>query len=106
MINTGAKANVNDVAPVVLFENLAVDKSKRGNDIEFLVDKGTKNEQGVHVPNWIPLTATGGSPAAKLCVGTDYATGKKWCAERESIKDKYKPFAEWVTNKPTLIWWR
>jgi len=106
MINTGAKANVNDVAPVVLFENLAVDKSKRGNDIEILVDKGTKNEQGVHVPNWIPLTATGGSPAAKLCVGTDYATGKKWCAERESIKDKYKPFAEWVTNKPTLIWWK
>ena len=109
MINTGAKANVNGVAPVVLFESLTVDKSQRGNDIEILVDKGTKNAEGVHVPNWIPLTATGGAPAAKLCVGTDYATdpaGPKWCAERESIKDKYAPFTDWVANNPTLIWWK
>ncbi|MBO7538586.1 MAG: hypothetical protein J6T44_04830 [Prevotella sp.] len=106
MINTGAKANVNGVAPVVLFESLTVDKSKRGNDIEILVDKGKKNDQGVYVPNWIELTATGGEPAAKLCVGTDYATGNKWCAERESIKDKYPEFSKWVANNPTLVWWK
>ena len=106
MINTGDKADVNDVAPVVLFENLSVDKSLRGNDIVIEVDKGSKNEQGVYVENWITLTATGGEPAAKLCVGTDFATGNKWCAERESIKTKYPVFSAWVTEHPTLVWWK
>ena len=104
MINTGAKADVNGVAPVSF--DVISQKSTRGNDIEILVDKGTKNDQGVHVPNWIALTATGGAPAAKLCVGTDYATSKKWCDERESIKTKYPAFSEWVANSPTLIWWK
>ena len=106
MINTGAKADVNDVAPVVLFENLAVDKSKRGNDIKILVDKGSKNDEGRYVEDWKELTATGGEPAAKLCVGTDFATEKKWCAERESIKRKYPLFSQWVLENPTRIWWR
>ena len=104
MINTGAKADVNGVEPVSFA--VTSQKSTRGNDIEIMVDKGTKNEQGVHVPNWIVLTATGGEPAAKLCVGTDYATSKKWCDERESIKTKYPAFSEWVANSPTLIWWK
>ena len=106
MINTGAKANVNGLSPVVISNNLSVDKSKRGDDIEILVDKGTKNAEGVHVPNWIPLTATGGEPAAKLCVGTDFATSRKWCAERESIKEKYPMFSQWISEHPTRIWWR
>ena len=104
MINTGAKADVNNVAPVTF--DVTSQKSSRGNDITIMVDKGTKNDQGVHVPNWIELTATGGEPAAKLCVGTDYATSKKWCDERESIKTKYPAFSEWVANSPTLIWWK
>ncbi len=106
MINTGAKANVNGIAPVVLFNSLTVDKSLRGKDITILVDKGTKNEQGVHTPNWIELTATGGKPAAKVCVGVDFATGHKWCAERESIKTKYPKFSQWVLEDPTRVWWR
>ena len=106
MINTGAKADVNGVAPVS-FDVSNIQKSNRGNDIEILVDKGEKNANGViENHNWIVLTATGGAPAAKLCVGTDYATSKKWCDERESIKTKYPAFSEWVANSPTLIWWR
>jgi hypothetical protein len=104
MINTGAKADVNNVAPVTF--DVTSQKSSRGNDITIMVDKGKKNDQGVHVENWIELTATGGEPAAKLCVGTDYATSKKWCDERESIKTKYPAFSEWVANSPTLIWWK
>lgn len=103
MINTGAKADVNGVATKSF--DVACDKSKRGNDITILVDKGTKNEEGVHVPNWIELTAQKGTPAAKLCVGVDFATGKKWCAERESIKGKYPVFSQWVTSNPAQIWW-
>lgn len=103
MINTGAKADLNGV-PTVSF-TVACDKSKRGNDITIQVDKGSKNEQGVYVPNWITLTATKGEPAAKLCVGVDFATGKKWCDERQSIKEKYKVFSEWVAKNPAQIWW-
>ena len=106
MINTGAKADVKGVAPVVIFENLAVDPSKRGNDIKILVDKGTKNAEGVHVPNWIELTATGGEPAAKVCVGIDFATGHKWCNERQSIKTVYPKFSQWALERPTMLWWR
>lgn len=103
MINTGAKADVNNVATKSF--DVTCDKSKRGNDITIMVDKGSKNEQGVHEPNWITLTATKGEPAAKLCVGVDFATGKKWCAERESIKTKYPIFSQWVASNPSQIWW-
>lgn len=103
MINTGAKADVNNVATKSF--DVTCDKSKRGNDITIMVDKGTKNEEGVHVPNWIELTAQRGTPAAKLCVGVDFATGKKWCAERESIKGKYPVFSQWVASNPAQIWW-
>jgi hypothetical protein len=104
MINTGAKADVNDV-PTYSFTVTNIQKSKRGNDIKIEVDKGSKNEEGVHVPNWIELTAQKGTPAAKLCVGVDFATGKKWCAERESIKTKYPVFSQWVASNPAQIWW-
>ena len=100
MINTGAKADVNDVATVT-FTVSGISKSNRGNDIAITVNKGT-----AEAPNWIPLTATGGKPAAKLCVGVDFATGKKWCAERESIKGKYPVFSQWVASNPTQIWWK
>ena len=103
MINTGAKANVNGV-PTKSFD-VECDKSKRGNDITIEVDKGSKNEQGVHVPNWITLTATKGEPAAKLCVGVEFATGNKWCDERQSIKTRYPVFSQWVTSNPAQIWW-
>lgn len=103
MINTGAKANVNGV-PTKSFD-VECDKSKRGNDITIEVDKGSKNEQGVHVPNWITLTATKGEPAAKLCVGVEFATGNKWCDERQSIKEKYPIFSQWVASNPAQIWW-
>lgn len=106
MINTGAKADVNDVAPVVIFEDLTVDKSKRGKDIIIKVDKGTKNAEGAHVANWVELTATGGKPAAKVCVGVDYATRHMWCDERQSIKTVYPKFSQWVAESPTLLWWR
>lgn len=100
MINTGAKADVNDVAPVT-FHVTGINKSERGKDIAITVNKGT-----AEIPNWIPLTANDGEPAAKLCVGTDFATGKKWCDERVSIKDWYPRFSEWVLNKPTRVWWK
>jgi hypothetical protein len=100
MINTGAKADVNGVATKT-FSVTGIDKSKRGNDIEIKVNKGT-----AEAPNWIELTATGGAPAAKLCVGVDFATGNKWCAERQSIKTKYPVFSEWVALNPTQIWWK
>lgn len=105
MINTGAKADVNDVA-TVSFEVSGIRKSNRGNDITIKANKGKKNEQGVFEDNWIELTATGGSPAAKLCVGVDFATGHKWCAERESIKVKHPVFTAWVTSNPAQIWWK
>jgi hypothetical protein len=105
MINTGAKADENGI-PTVSWTVNNIDKSKRGNDIKIEVDKGEKNADGVHVPNWIELTATGGEPAAKLCVGTDFATDGKWCEERESIKTKYPTFSAWVLDNPTRIWWR
>lgn len=104
MINTGAKADVNDVALVSF--NVNSKKSTRGKDIVIKVDKGTNNEEGVHVPNWIELTATGGKPAAKVCVGVDFATEQMWCNERQSIKTKYNKFSTWVTENPTVLWWR
>ena len=100
MINTGAKADVNDVATVT-FTVSGINKANRGNDIAITVNKGT-----AEAPNWIALTATGGEPAAKLCVGVDFATGKKWCDERESIKKKYPVFSQWVASNPTQIWWK
>ena len=100
MINTGAKADVNDVATQT-FHVTGINKSERGKDIEIKVNKGTAEN-----PNWIELTATGGAPAAKLCVGTDFATEGKWCAERESIKTRYQRFSEWVLNNPTQVWWK
>lgn len=100
MINTGAKADVNGVATQT-FSVSGISKSNRGNDIAITVNKGT-----AEAPNWIPLTATGGAPAAKLCVGVDFATGNKWCAERESIKTKYPVFSQWVALNPTQIWWK
>lgn len=100
MINTGAKADVNDVAPQT-FHVTGINKSERGKDIEIKVNKGTAEN-----PNWIELTATGGAPAAKLCVGTDFATEGKWCAERQSIKTRYQRFSEWVLNNPTQVWWK
>lgn len=105
MINTGAKADVNNVATVSF--PVASQKSTRGKDIRIMVNKGEKDENGKIISdNWIELTATGGAPAAKLCVGADFATGKKWCAERESIKSKYPRFSTWVANSPTLVWWK
>lgn len=100
MINTGAKADVNGVATQT-FSVSGISKSNRGNDIAITVNKGT-----AEAPNWIALTATGGAPAAKLCVGVDFATGNKWCAERESIKTKYPVFSQWVALNPTQIWWK
>ena len=105
MINTGAKANVNNVN-TVSFEVSGINKSNRGNDIVILVNKGKKNDQGVFVDNWIELKANAGEPAAKLCVGVDYATDAKWCDERENISGKYPPFTQWVTSDPTIIWWK
>ena len=108
MINTNRPGadGVNGVAPVS-FDVSNILKSNRGNDIEIMVDKGEKNANGViEHHNWLRLTATGGQPAAKLCVGADFATKHKWCDERESIKTKYPVFSAWVLNNPTLIWWR
>lgn len=105
MINTGAKADVNDVSTVSF--DVTSQKSTRGKDIEIKVNKGEKDEQGrIIQDNWITLEATGGEPAAKVCVGVDFATGRKWCDERESIKTKYPRFSEWVLNNPSLLWWR
>jgi hypothetical protein len=106
MINTGAKADVNGLAlPTFTVTSL---KSSRGSDITIMVNKLEKNAEGVYEDkgNWITLTANGGEPAAKLCVGADYATEHKWCEERESIREKYPLFYQWVSEHPTLIWWR
>jgi hypothetical protein len=108
MINTNRPGadGVNGVA-TVSFDVSNIQKSNRGNDIEIKVDKGEKNANGViENHNWLTLTATGGQPAAKLCVGADFATEHKWCDERESIKTKYPVFSDWALNNPTQIWWR
>lgn len=105
MINTGEKANVNGVAPVSFTVN-GINKSNRGNDIVIQVNKGKKNDAGQFIDNWITLEAKAGVPAAKLCVGVEFATQTKWCAERESIKTKYPPFSEWVATDPAIIWWK
>ena len=108
MINTNRPGadGVNGVA-TVSFDVSNIQKSNRGNDIEIKVDKGEKNANGViENHNWLTLTATGGQPAAKLCVGADFATEHKWCDERESIKTKYPVFSAWALNNPTKIWWR
>ena len=104
MINTGAKADVNDVSTAT-FSVSGIDKSKRGNDIAILVNKGKKDENGTFKDNWIELEARQGVPAAKLCVDTSFATAHKWCNERESISSKYPTFAQWVTENPAQIWW-
>ena len=105
MINTGAKADVNNLAYPTF--SVTSSKSTRGKDIVIMVNKLEKNAEGVYEDkgNWIELPANGGEPAAKLCVGVDYATKHRWCNERQSIKDIYPRFYDWVANNPTLIWW-
>jgi hypothetical protein len=108
MINTNRQGadGVNGVNPVSWTVS-GIQKSNRGSDIIIEVDKGEKNANGViENHNWLTLTATGGQPAAKLCVGSDFATEHKWCDERESIKTKYPVFSDWALNNPTQIWWR
>ena len=103
MINTGAKADVNNLVHPK-FE-VSTNKSLRGSDIQIWVNKLEKVSEGVYkdVNNWIQLTAKQGDPAAKLCVGVDFA--EKYCDEREDIRKKYPMFYNWVKDHPTLIWW-
>ena len=82
-------------------------KSSRGSDITIMVNKLEKKSEGVYEDkgNWIELEAKQGTPAAKLCVGAEYATGHKWCDERQSIAKKHPMFYEWVSTRPAVIWW-
>ena len=107
MINTNRQGadGVNGV-PTASWSVSGIQKSNRGNDIIIQVDKGEKNANGViENHNWVTLTANTGEPAAKLCVGTEYATDHKWCDERESIQTKWPVFSAWALHTPAVMWW-
>ena len=107
MINTNRQGadGVNGV-PTASWSVSGIQKSNRGNDIIIQVDKGEKNANGViENHNWVTLTANTGEPAAKLCVGTEFATDHKWCDERESIQTKWPAFSAWALHTPAVMWW-
>ena len=68
------------------------------NNIKLEVEKTTNGEK-----QWMEMTAHEGEPASKFGVPTKV----EWCAERESIKGKYKLFAQWATSGDAynFKWW-
>jgi len=64
-------------------------------DVKIEVDKGKPN-----APKWIELYANQGQPASKILVATTF----KWADERESIKNVYPKFVDWVKD-PAVVWY-
>ena len=64
-------------------------------DVKIEVNKGKPN-----APEWIPLYADKGGPACKILVETIF----KWPDERESIKNVYPKFVDWVKD-PAVVWY-
>ena len=89
MVNTYENRK-SEKAPVS-FDITGIDKTKRGRDIQIMVQK---NDQ------WYPLEAHAGVPAAKIAVKPTY----EWCDEFESIEVRYPKFKDWVHNKD-VIWY-
>ena len=85
----------NNVAPVS-FEVTVQSKENRGNDILIEVQKADENGN----PVWYPIEAKQGQPAAKIAVDTKF----EWCNEKQSLKDKYRNFVNWVQNKD-YVWY-
>lgn len=87
MINTGAKANVNnETAKPYLIQNVFINNDKLDDVNKNVVVKVTKFGEEV------TLKALQGEPAAK------FATTDKvdWPSEREAIEEKYPNFKSWV----------
>ena len=64
-------------------------------DVKIEVNKGKPNE-----PKWIELYAGKGEPACKILVKNTFL----WPDERESIKDVYPKFFNWVKD-PSAVWY-
>ena len=64
-------------------------------DVKIEVNKGKPNE-----PKWIELYAGKGEPACKILVKNTFL----WPDERESIKDVYPKFFNWVKD-PSVVWY-
>lgn len=64
-------------------------------DVKIEVNKGKPNE-----PKWIELYAGKGEPACKILVKNTFL----WPDERESIKDVYPKFINWVKD-PSVVWY-
>lgn len=107
MINTNADKILTDElrkqgytfdnnVPAVSFEVTVQSKENRGNDILIEVQKADENGN----PVWYPIEAKQGQPAAKIAVDTKF----EWCNEKQSLKDKYRNFVNWVQNKD-YVWY-
>ena len=79
-----------------MFEVTVQSKENRGNDILIEVQKADENGNLV----WYPIEAKQGKPAAKIAVDTKF----EWCNEKQSLKDKYRNFVNWVQNKD-YVWY-
>jgi hypothetical protein len=64
-------------------------------DVKIEVNQGTAAS-----PQWIELFANRGEPACKIAVTTDFV----WPYERQSIKERYPKFPDWVKD-PTVVWY-
>ena len=64
-------------------------------DVKIEVNKGKPNE-----PKWIELYAGKGEPACKILVKNTFL----WPDERESIKEVYPKFINWVKD-PSVVWY-
>lgn len=95
MINTGAKADINNV-PAVYVPNFAESIESAAEANEKIKLEVFKN--GV----WQELTAVKGEPACKLAVSTSF----RIMEEKESLKESYPTFLEWAagTNFRSK-WW-
>lgn len=95
MVNTKAASKGlkgAELPPVSFTINKVFASSK---DVKIEVNKGT-----VENPLWIELTATQGEPASKIAVKNTFV----WPNERESLKEGYPKFVDWV-KEHEVVWY-
>lgn len=99
MINTGAKANINGLAPVEFDINGTFDTPEKINNIEIRVWKPGTGEDG------IPLTAEKGKAACKILVDDSFGV----VPEKQGIGNEYGLFSSYVQGGWDPIvngkWW-
>ena len=91
-VSTSTMVNTNNGTvskPVAIFRLPAY--SNLNNEVKVSVKSGSSD---------IELTTMTGKAPAKICVDTTY----EWTNERQSIKDKYPKFSEYVNN-PNITWY-